>query len=388
MRCREWLATAVMLWPLGLGSSTAWATGTKEGVDYGSRWNMPTGVTEISREVHSLHMIIFAICVAIAVVVFGVMFWSLIRYRRSQNKQAAHFHESTAIELLWTAVPVVILVVMAVPATATLKKIYDPSDAQVDVLVTGYQWRWRYEFLNEEVAYFSNLSTPLEQIEGQQQKTDTYLLEVDEPLVLPINTKVRFLLTSNDVIHAWWVPELAVKKDAVPGFINESWTRIEQPGTYRGQCAELCGRNHGFMPIEVKAVSEQEFQQFLAEKRAIALAEKAKEAKLWSMDELMEKGEAVYTTYCSACHQPGGQGLPPAFPALAGNPNMKNASGLQGHIERVLYGKSGTAMPGFAETLSAADIAAVVTYERNAWGNDSGDAVQPDMINQIRSGEE
>ncbi|ASP40931.1 cytochrome c oxidase subunit II [Bacterioplanes sanyensis] len=349
---------------------------------------MPTGVTEISREVHSLHMIIFAICVVIAVVVFGVMFWSLIRYRRSRNKDAAHFHESTAVELIWTAVPVVILIAMAVPATATLKKIYDPSDAQVDVLITGYQWRWRYEFLNEDVAYFSNLSTPLEQIEGQQAKGEAYLLEVDEPLVLPVDTKVRFLLTSNDVIHAWWVPELAVKKDAVPGFINESWTNIEQPGTYRGQCAELCGRNHGFMPVEVKAVSQQEFQTFLDEKRALALAEKAKESKQWSMAELMEKGEAVYTTYCAACHQPNGQGLPPAFPALAGNDNMISASGLDIHIERVLYGKSGTAMPGFAETLSAVDIAAVVTYERNAWGNDTGDAIQPEQINQILTAEE
>jgi cytochrome c oxidase subunit 2 len=332
-------------------------------------------------------MIIFAICVAIAVVVFGVMFWSLIRYRRSQNKKSAHFHESTAVEILWTAIPVVILVAMAVPATATLKKIYDASDAEVDVLVTGYQWRWRYEYLNEGVSFFSNLSTPAEQIENQQQKSDTYLLEVDEPLVVPVGTKVRFLLTSNDVIHSWWVPELAVKKDAVPGFINESWTRIEEPGTYRGQCAELCGRNHAFMPVEVKAVSQDEFQQFLAQKRAQAEAEKASESKQWSKDELMAKGEQVYATYCSACHQPQGQGLPPAFPALAGNANMIEASGLQGHIERVLYGKSGTAMPGFAETLSAADIAAVVTYERNAWGNDAGDVVQPETINTMLGGE-
>ncbi len=381
MRFVVGLLTIWLLWPFGVAAREG------EGVDYGSRWNMTTGVTEISREVHSLHMIIFAICVAIAIVVFGVMFWSLIRYRRSQNKKSAHFHESTAVEILWTAIPVVILVAMAVPATATLKKIYDASDAEVDVLVTGYQWRWRYEYLNEGVSFFSNLSTPAEQIENQQQKSDTYLLEVDEPLVVPVGTKVRFLLTSNDVIHSWWVPELAVKKDAVPGFINESWTRIEEPGTYRGQCAELCGRNHAFMPVEVKAVSQDEFQQFLAQKRAQAEAEKASESKQWSKDELMAKGEQVYATYCSACHQPQGQGLPPAFPALAGNANMIEASGLHGHIERVLYGKSGTAMPGFAETLSAADIAAVVTYERNAWGNDAGDVVQPETINTMLGGE-
>jgi cytochrome c oxidase subunit 2 len=181
-------------------------------------WNMPVGVTEISREVFSLHMIIFWICVAIAVVVFGVMFWSLIKYRHSKHHKAAHFHENTIVEVIWTAVPILILVGMAVPATATLKKMYDPSDADIDILVTGYQWRWRYEHINEEISYFSNFATPEDEIRNVAEKSDQYLLQVDNPLVVPINKKIRFLLTSNDVIHSWWVPELAVKKRCNPRF--------------------------------------------------------------------------------------------------------------------------------------------------------------------------
>lgn len=193
------------------------------------QWNLPLGVTEISREVFSLHMVIFWICLAIAIVVFGVMFWSLIRYRKSKGARAANFHESTLVEILWTAIPVVILIVMAIPATATLKKIYDPSAADLDILITGYQWRWRYEYMDSGVSYFSNLATPETEIRNQDIKNPHYLLQVDEPLVVPVGKKIRFLLTSADVIHAWWVPELAVKKDAVPGFINESWARIDEP---------------------------------------------------------------------------------------------------------------------------------------------------------------
>ena len=353
-----------------------------------SNWNLPVGVTEISREVFSLHMIIFWICVAIAVVVFAVMFWSLIRYRKSAGAKAAHFHENTWVEILWTAIPLLILVAMAIPATATLKKMYDPSAADIDILITGYQWRWRYEYMNQDVSYFSNLSTPPEQIENLQQKTSTYLLEVDEPLVVPVGKKIRFLLTSADVIHAWWVPELAVKKDAVPGFINESWALIETPGTYRGQCAELCGRNHGFMPIEVKAVSEADYQAWLAAKKAQQQAEAAGANKDWSMEELMAQGESVYNTYCASCHQANGAGIPPVFPALAGSSLATTAEGRAGHIDVVLFGRAGTAMPAFGQVLSVSDLAAVITYERNAWGNNSGDMVQPaEMGNKLKQGE-
>lgn len=347
-----------------------------------STWNLPIGVTEISREVFSLHMIIFWICVAIAVVVFGVMFWSLIRYRQSKGSKASHFHENTWVELLWTAVPLLILVAMAIPATATLKKMYDPSAADLDVLITGYQWRWRYEYMEQDVSYFSNLSTPPEQIENLQNKGAHYLLEVDEPLVVPVGKKIRFLLTSADVIHAWWVPELAVKKDAVPGFINESWALIEEPGIYRGQCAELCGRNHGFMPIEVKAVELDEYNRWLADKKDQQQAEASGANKEWTLEELMTQGATVYSTYCSSCHQPNGAGIPPVFPALAGSALMKQESGRQEHIDSVLFGRAGTAMSAFGQVLSVSDLAAVITYERNAWGNDSGDVVQPGEISQ------
>lgn len=344
------------------------------------QWSLPVGVTEVSREVFSLHMIVFWICVAIAVVVFAVMFWSLIRYRKSRGAKAANFHENTLVELIWTAIPVVILIAMAIPATATLKKMYDPSAADIDILITGYQWRWRYEYMNEDVSYFSNLSTPAAQIENAEKKSSRYLLEVDEPLVLPVGKKVRFLLTSADVIHAWWVPELAVKKDAVPGFINESWTLIEEPGVYRGQCAELCGRNHGFMPIAVKAVPEEEYQHWLKQRKADQAIAAAASDREWAMDELMSRGEQVYGTYCSSCHQANGAGMPPVFPALAGNVMATTAEGKADHIDRVLYGKAGTAMSAFGQVLNSADLAAVITYERNAWGNNTGDRIQPAEI--------
>lgn len=350
------------------------------------QWNLPLGVTEISREVFSLHMVIFWICLVIAVVVFAVMFWSLIRYRKSSGARSAHFHESTLVEVLWTAIPVVILIAMAIPATATLKKIYDPSAADIDILITGYQWRWRYEYMQEDIQYFSNMSTPIEQIQNQNEKTPTYLLEVDEPLVLPVGKKVRFLLTSADVIHAWWVPELAVKKDAVPGFINEAWTRIDEPGTYRGQCAELCGKNHGFMPIEVKAVSQQDYQAWLAERKQQQQQALASADKDWTIAELMSQGETVYNTYCSSCHQVNGAGIPPVFPALAGSPMATQEAGRTDHINTVLYGKAGTAMSAFGAVLSPSDLAAVITYERNAWGNDSGDRVQPAEIKTVLEG--
>lgn len=351
------------------------------------QWNLPPGVTEISREVFSLHMVIFWICLAIAIVVFGVMFWSLIRYRKSKGARAANFHESTLVEILWTAIPVVILIVMAIPATATLKKIYDPSAADLDILITGYQWRWRYEYMDSGVSYFSNLATPETEIRNQDNKNPHYLLQVDEPLVVPVGKKIRFLLTSADVIHAWWVPELAVKKDAVPGFINESWARIDEPGIYRGQCAELCGKNHGFMPIEVRAVPQQAYQRWLQGKQQQQQQELASSNKAWTAEQLMERGASVYTTYCVACHQTGGGGIPPAFPALAGSPVATLAEQLDNHIDTVLYGKAGTAMSAFGDVLSAADLAAVITYERNAWGNDTGDLIQPADIRQRLEGQ-
>lgn len=343
--------------------------------------NMGAGVTEVSRSIYALHMQIFWICVAIAVVVFGVMFWSIIRYRKSAGAKAKQFHENTLVELAWTIVPVLILVAMAIPATATLTDMYNTDDSEVDVQITGYQWKWQYQYLGEEVSFFSNLSTPMEQISNQQQKGEHYLLEVDEPLVLPVGKKVRFLLTSNDVIHSWWVPALAVKKDAIPGFINETWVNIEEEGIYRGQCTELCGKNHGFMPVVVQAVSKQEFQSWLQGKREAIAAERAAAERVWTMEELYQRGEQAYLTNCAACHQAGGQGVPSIFPALKGNSIVR--FDMKKHIEIVLHGRPGTAMPAFSEQMGAVDIAAVITYERNAWGNDTGEMVSPQEIQAL-----
>ncbi|MFB9884801.1 cytochrome c oxidase subunit II [Balneatrix alpica] len=344
--------------------------------------NMPVGVTEISRNVYGLHMTIFWICVAIAVIVFGVMFWSILHHRKSRGAIPAQFHESTLVEIIWTLIPLLILIAMAVPATATLIKMYDASDAEVDVQITGYQWKWRYQYLNEDVDFFSNLNTPQEQIQNEAPKGEHYLLEVDEPLVLPVGKKVRFLITANDVIHSWWVPDLAVKKDAIPGFINEAWVKIEEPGIYRGQCAELCGKDHGFMPVVVVAKSEKDYQEWLVEKQAekAALANSAN--REWSLEELMERGEKVYAASCAACHQPNGMGIPPAFPALNGNTIV--TQDIDKHIDVVLKGVTGTAMQAFAAQLNDVDLAAVITYERNAWDNKTGDVVSPQMIKEKR----
>ncbi|PSJ23559.1 cytochrome c oxidase subunit II [Halomonas sp. ND22Bw] len=341
-------------------------------------WNMPVGVTDLSRDIHGLHMAIFWICVVIGIVVFGALFYSLFRYRRSRGAQPARFHEHTTVEVIWTVVPLLILVAMAVPATATLKSMYDASEADMEVMITGQQWRWRYEYRDEEVAFLSSLATPREQIAGQQAKGEHYLLEVDRPLVLPVDRKVRLLLTSDDVIHSWWVPELGVKQDAIPGFVNENWVRINEPGIYRGQCAELCGRDHGFMPVVVEAVEPERFDAWLAERQAEAAEAAMGLDREWAMEELMARGEQVYGTICASCHQPDGSGNPPVFPALAGNQALLDDR--ERHIETVIDGIAGSAMPGFANTLDPAEIAAVITYERNAWGNEAGDSVQPSAI--------
>ncbi len=348
--------------------------------------NMLPGVTEVSRSVFDLHMIIFWICVVIGVVVFGVMFWSMLVHRRSTGQQPARFHESTTVEILWTVVPFVILVVMAVPATKTLIDIYDTSESELDIQVTGYQWKWHYKYLGKDVEFFSNLATPSAQIYNRAEKDEHYLLEVDEPLVVPVGTKVRFLITAADVIHSWWVPALAVKKDAIPGFINESWTRIEEPGIYRGQCTELCGKDHGFMPVVVEARSKEDFAAWLEERKQAAVAERELTSKEWSLEELMARGEKAYVTACAACHQANGEGMPPMFPALRGSAIATGP--VAAHIDIVVNGKPGTAMAAFGKQLSPVDLAAIITYERNAWGNSAADMVTPRDILEFSKAQE
>jgi cytochrome c oxidase subunit 2 len=338
--------------------------------------NMSPGVTAVGREVFDLHMIIMIICAVIGVLVFGVMFYSIIYHRKSRGVTPATFHESTKVEIAWTVVPFIILIVMAVPATRTLLNIYDNDNAELDIVVTGYQWKWKYEYLNEKgenVSFFSNLRTPQEEIHNSEAKGEHYLLEVDEPLVLPVDTKVRFLVTANDVIHSWWVPNLAVKKDAIPGFINEVWTRPTVVGVYRGQCAELCGRNHGFMPIVVNVVSKEEYGKWYSAKEAEAVQIKELMAQTFTLDELMTRGKAVYDSNCMACHGAngeGGVGKPIAGSAVA-------TGDLGHHLDVGIKGVPGTAMQAFGGQLNDVDMAAVITYQRNAFGNNVGDTVQP-----------
>ncbi|MEZ5523689.1 MAG: cytochrome c oxidase subunit II [Pseudomonadales bacterium] len=343
--------------------------------------NMRPGVTEVSHQVYDLHMIIFWICVVIGVVVFGIMFWSIIAHRKSLGAKPATFHESTTIEIIWTAIPFAILIGMAVPATSALINIYDPSESDLDIKVTGYQWKWHYDYLEEEIGFFSNLNTSPDEIYNRAEKNDHYLLEVDEPLVVPINKKVRFLVTANDVIHSWWVPEIAVKKDAIPGFVNEAWTIIPEPGVYRGQCAELCGKDHGFMPIVVEAKTQEDYDAWLAERQAAAARERELRDKVWTLEELMERGQKVYASNCAACHNADGSGIPPAFPALKGSPVATGP--IEAHLNVVLNGRPGTYMAAFGPQLSPVELAAVITYERNAWGNSKGDMIQPiDIANR------
>ncbi|MEN2394869.1 cytochrome c oxidase subunit II [Pseudomonas halotolerans] len=363
----------LLLWSIFSQAQAAWTV------------NMAPGATQISNAVFDLHMTIFWICVVIGIIVFGAMFWSMMMHRRSTGQNAANFHENTRVEILWTIVPFLILVAMAVPATATLIKMYDSSESDIDIQVTGYQWKWHYKYLGQDVEFFSNLSTPSEQINNQSAKGEHYLLEVDKPLVLPVDAKVRFLVTSADVIHSWWVPAFAVKRDAIPGFVNEAWTRVDKPGLYRGQCAELCGKDHGFMPIVVEVKSKPDYEAWLAERKAEAAQLKELTSKEWTQQELIERGDKVYHTTCVACHQAEGQGLPPMFPALKGS---KIATGpIKDHLNIVFHGKPGTSMAAFGKQLSEVDIAAVVTYERNAWGNNKGDMVTPKEVLELKQAE-
>ncbi|HUT41602.1 MAG TPA: cytochrome c oxidase subunit II [Gammaproteobacteria bacterium] len=345
--------------------------------------NLRQGVTDISHRVYDLHMLIFWICVVACVAVFAVLIYSIMTHRKSKGAVPATFHESTTVEIIWTTIPFLVLVGMAVPATTTLLALEDTRDSDMSIQVTGYQWKWKYDYLDEDISFFSALTTPREQIEGAAEKGENYLLEVDNPIVVPINKKIRFLITSNDVIHSWWVPDLGWKQDAVPGFINDAWTELKEPGTYRGKCAELCGKDHGFMPIVLIAKTEEDYAAWVAEQKGAKAAEAEAAGKTWTMDELMAKGEQVYGSTCVSCHQANGQGIPGVFPALTGGAIATGP--VAGHIDIVVHGsKKNPAMQAFGQQLGDADLAAVITYERNALGNSTGDMVQPSDIAAAR----
>lgn len=341
--------------------------------------NMRQGVTEISQSVYDLHMFIFWICVVIGIVVFGAMFWSMIHHRKSAGAVAAQFHESTKLEIAWTLVPTLILVGIAWPATQTLVAMYDTGGEDMTVEVRGYQWKWQYKYLDEDYnatfGFFSNLATPQDEIHGRTEKGEFYLLDVDEPLRIPTNRKVRFLITAEDVIHAWWVPDFGIKRDAVPGIMNDLWAIVPEPGIYRGQCTELCGKDHGFMPVVVQAMPEDEFDAWYADRLQQEEVRKEALSKTFTPDELMAQGEQVYATYCASCHMPNGKGVPPVFPALDGG--VIATGPRDAHLDIVVNGKTGTAMQAFGRQLDAAQIAAVVHYERHAWSNNADDVTQP-----------
>lgn len=351
--------------------------------------NMPRGVTSFSQDVYQLHMTILGIITVIGILVFSAMFTSIILHRKSKGAEAARFTHSTQAEIIWTVIPILILVAMAVPATSVLVDMEQTAGAELDIKVTGYQWLWEYEYLDSGVSFYSALdrdSNAARQIGSgiDPREVENYLLEVDNRLVVPTDTRIRFLLTSGDVIHSWWVPALGWKRDAIPGMVNEAWTQIDEPGVYRGQCAELCGKDHGFMPIVVEAVSREEFDAWIAERSAGEAEQTAAAGREWSRDELMTRGQDIYNAQCATCHQADGTGLRPAFPALAGSDIT--TGDIQAHLDVVLKGRDGTAMAGFANRLSPQDIAAAVTYTRNAWGNDTGDVIQPATVSDLNRG--
>jgi cytochrome c oxidase subunit 2 len=309
------------------------------------------------------------------------MFWSLWKYRKSKGAVAADFDDHFWLEIGWTVAATLILVVIAIPSTKVMVSAYDDSEGEINIMVTGHQWKWHYKYLEDDISFFSNLATDQEQINNKIPKGEFYLREVDEPLVIPVNKRIRFLITGNDVIHSWWVPDFAVKQDAVPGFINTAWTNVPKPGIYRGACTELCGIKHAFMPIVVRAVEQEEYDSWVANKIVLAEQEKMLTSKEWTKAELVERGEDFYLTNCVACHQVNGQGIPPVFPTLDGSQIVLNDT--QRQIEILMEGVQGSAMAAFGKQYSEVDIASVITYTRQAWSNDKkgdGATVTPQDI--------
>ncbi len=373
---KRWAAAgALFFW-----SFAAWA-------EY--KLNLQTPHTSLGEKIYDLHSIITAICFVIFIGVFGFMFYAVFKHRKSVGHKAAQFHENTAVEVAWTLIPCVILIAMAVPATGTLITMRDTSEADLTIKATGYQWKWGYDYLKGEgsgISFYSMLSTPRAQIDGTdvagRNANPNYLLETDNHLVVPVGKKIRILTTAADVIHAWYVPALAVKQDAVPGFIRDTWFKAEKPGIYRGQCAELCGKDHGFMPIVVEVMEPAAYTAWVGSQQKKIAAAKVDPNKSWTLDELKAHGEKVYAQNCVACHQATGMGVPGAFPALSGSKVVNGPKADQ--IKLLLAGKQGTAMASFKH-LSDADLAGVITFTRNNWSNKTGEAVAPAEIKAARN---
>jgi cytochrome c oxidase subunit 2 len=365
------LLAGLILMTFGLGTAQAAYT-----------LNLMKGVTEISNDIYDLHMLILWICVFIGIVVFGTMFYSIYHHRKSKGHKAEQFHENTTVEIIWTIIPTLILIGMAIPATKAMMELDDVQDADMSIKVTGWQWKWEYEYLDNGIHFFSNLdeaSNKARQIDSgiDPRTVPNYLLNVDNPLVIPTKKKIRFVFTAADVIHSWWVPDLGWKKDTIPGFINESWTSVDKPGIYRGQCTELCGKDHGFMPIVVVAMEQADYDAWV--KKTQEEAAKGPDLNDQSHDELVSKGAAIYAKNCASCHMAGGEGVPGTFPAITGSAIVKGD--IKAQADLVLNGKG--MMPAFGKMLNAAELAQVITYTRNALGNSVGDEIQPKAIQEL-----
>lgn len=377
---------SLMLYALLMAAGMpAWATvGDSQGGPAVNQLNLQQPVTQIARDIYSIHNLMLVICLVIFVAVFGVMFYSIFKHRKSLGHKPATFHESTAVEIAWTVVPFFIVILMAWPATKTVVAMKDTSNADITIKATGMQWKWGYDYLRGEgagISFLSNLATPREQILNTQAKGDNYLLEVDNEVVVPVNKKIRIITTANDVIHAWTIPAFGVKQDAIPGFVRDTWFRAEQPGVYRGNCVELCGKDHAFMPIVVRVVTDAEYTAWVDGKQKEMAAMAEDPSKVWTIDELVQRGEKVYAANCVACHQANGKGVPGAFPALDGAPTVNGPRAAQ--LDIVLNGRK--AMPAFKGVLSATEIAAVTTYTRNAWSNKAKEnIVQPAEVVALR----
>ncbi|SEI54834.1 cytochrome c oxidase subunit II [Paraburkholderia diazotrophica] len=367
-----------------LFAGAALAVGDSPGGPSVNEINLQPPVTRIAEELYSLHTLMLILCTLIFVGVFGVMFYSIFAHRKSKGHKAANFHESTTVEIIWTIVPFIIVVLMALPATRTVVAMKDTSNADLTVKVTGYQWKWGYDYVKgpgEGISFLSTLTTPRSEVNGQQPITDTYLQEVDNPLVVPVNKKIRIITTANDVVHSWYVPAFGVKQDAIPGFVRDTWFKAEKVGTYRGFCTELCGKEHAYMPVVVNVLSDDDYAKWVDDEKKKMAAGQDDPNKTYTLAELTERGGKVYASNCAVCHQPTGKGGG-AFPALDGS---KVANGpLADHVSIVLKGKN--AMPSWAPTLNDVEIASVITFERNSWGNHTGDILQPKQVADARNG--
>ncbi|AME23646.1 cytochrome c oxidase subunit II [Burkholderia sp. PAMC 26561] len=346
--------------------------------------NFQTPVTKIAEELYGLHTFMLIICTVIFIGVFGVMFYSVLMHRKSKGHKASNFHESTTVEIIWTIVPFVIVVLMALPATKAVVAMKDTTNADLTVKVTGYQWKWGYDYVKgpgEGINFLSTLTTPRSQVNGQEPIGELYLQEVDNPLVVPVDKKIRIITTANDVVHSWYVPAFGVKQDAIPGFVRDTWFKAEKIGTFRGFCTELCGKEHAYMPVVVEVLSADDYNKWVDGQKKKMAASADDPNKTYTMDELKARGEKVYTSNCAVCHQPTGKGAG-QFPALDGS---KIANGpIAEHVSIVLKGKG--AMPNWSATLNDVEIASVITYERNTWGNHTGDILQPKQVADARNG--